>query len=610
MLIGSCVLVLVIARSVESLAFPQNGYLLPEIAVTIDGERQALLLENGVYRGPDENPLQAMFQLDPSPGVLGEADRTLLISAVRRKIVSAQCGDVELAVEFSQSPVLFKGFDPHVISLDKACQDSGIRIEVDGGEEPALLRRLFIGEKEPIGKAFRWRRFWGVDAIIISTGVALLAAFIALAALPLARDSRLYLTFGLMMGFWALRNIYYIGPLDGLSLRAADTWFYGTTAGLMWASALFVNEWTFQLRWVRRWAAPAIGVSLAIAILSIALGSTNIAESAGAFCYLAGLICLIFMLGQHAACLLRLQSPPYLETFLFMTGALAGLMDLLGTVFPSFAMIVFGETGLSMPFSPQMSSLAAYAMLLFVGRRNRSVQLELATSNQRLSRDLKAREREIRQAYADREKQARESVILRERQRIMDDIHDGFGGRLLALLLQAEKGSLATSQMKSGLRDSIQDLRLIVDSLDTADGDLALAMGALRGRIEPQLNDAELTLNWDVKVDGQEHSLGPRAILSIYRMIQEATANCIRHANATSLDIIARWSRAQDLEIIISDDGDGMRPNHQPGRGLISLKNRARDLGGTVAISSAAGGVTLKIVIPAHPFASGSTPAS
>ena len=164
--------------------------------------------------------------------------------------------------------------------------------------------------------------------------------------------------------------------------------------------------------------------------------------------------------------------------------------------------------------------------------------------------------------------------------------------------------------MTSGLRDSIQDLRLIVDSLDTADGDLALAMGALRGRIEPQLNDADLTLNWDVEVGGHDHSLGPRAILSIYRMIQEAAANAIRHANAEALDIIARWSRSDALEIIISDDGDGIEPGRQPGRGVISMKNRAKDLGGSVETSTAAGGVTLKIVIPAHPFSEGSTPAS
>ena len=69
-----------------------------------------------------------------------------------------------------------------------------------------------------------------------------------------------------------------------------------------------------------------------------------------------------------------------------------------------------------------------------------------------------------------------DQAILEERQRFTRDIHDGIGGQLVSLLLRARRGKLGKNEMIQEIQSGINDLRLIVDSMDHVGDDLSSAL--------------------------------------------------------------------------------------------------------------------------------------
>jgi signal transduction histidine kinase len=85
----------------------------------------------------------------------------------------------------------------------------------------------------------------------------------------------------------------------------------------------------------------------------------------------------------------------------------------------------------------------------------------------------------------------------------------------------------------------------------------------------------------------------PEAVeTAVYRIIQEALTNVARHAHAKWVAIELRGN-GRELRLEVRDDGIGLRPANGPGHrgiGLVGIRERVRALGGTMAMSSVAGG--------------------
>jgi signal transduction histidine kinase len=83
----------------------------------------------------------------------------------------------------------------------------------------------------------------------------------------------------------------------------------------------------------------------------------------------------------------------------------------------------------------------------------------------------------------------------------------------------------------------------------------------------------------------------PAAVeVAAYRIAAEALTNVHRHANARSCTVRLRRTTTLDLEV--TDDGTGIPPDHTPGVGLVAMRERAAELGGTLTIHSTPGSGT------------------
>ena len=193
----------------------------------------------------------------------------------------------------------------------------------------------------------------------------------------------------------------------------------------------------------------------------------------------------------------------------------------------------------------------------------------------------------------------RENALLLERQRLMHDMHDGLGSVLLSTLAAIEHRKMPQQAVADALRSCVEDLRLVIDSLEPMEHDLVTLLATIRYRLGQRLDAAGLALEWDV------HELPPLPwlessdALHVLRLVQEALANILKHAQASRVRVATR-DLGNTVEIHIEDNGRGFdRDTVTLGRGLSSQWRRTQQLGGELRINGAPGkGTSLTLILP------------
>jgi signal transduction histidine kinase len=217
-----------------------------------------------------------------------------------------------------------------------------------------------------------------------------------------------------------------------------------------------------------------------------------------------------------------------------------------------------------------------------------------------LERRVDERARELEATHERLRALERQATVAAERERLMRDMHDGIGSQLITTLEAVERGGTDGPQVAALLRECMDDLRLMIDSLEPDAFALQMALGNLRYRIEPRLHAAGITLQWDIE-DGIALA-SPGAALHVLRIVQEAIGNALKHARAAHLALACRRER-DELVVTIADDGcgivaaDGSVPASAQ-RGLRNMQLRARQLQGTLEVASGEGGTTLTLRVP------------
>ena len=225
--------------------------------------------------------------------------------------------------------------------------------------------------------------------------------------------------------------------------------------------------------------------------------------------------------------------------------------------------------------------------------------------------------------------ESRELSVAGERDRIARELHDAltqtlFGARLAvqtaAHALSDGSGDgdggqddggpgtvpdVATAAERLGrasrlLDEAFGELRALIYDLRPPDLTVDGLVGALRKQLD--LLDRTTDLTVDLKVSGLAMSLAPETERQLFRIVQEAVANVVRHADASSL-IVRVAVEPPLLRLEISDDGVGFDPAQHAIRsrrlGLTSMFDRAVVLGGRLTIDSRPGaGTTVRAEVP------------
>ena len=167
-----------------------------------------------------------------------------------------------------------------------------------------------------------------------------------------------------------------------------------------------------------------------------------------------------------------------------------------------------------------------------------------------------------------------------EHERIMEDLHDGFGSQLSSAGLMAQKGRLSIPQMANILQECMEDLHIVVDTFANHEKNLHTSLVNFKYRTEQRNANSAIAFHWNIQLNTVP-SLDSRSILHIMRIIQEAINNALKHAQPNNIYIAAIYSQAE-LMITIKDDGIGMPDVLQSGRGLRNMKKRSLEVGGSL----------------------------
>lgn len=181
-----------------------------------------------------------------------------------------------------------------------------------------------------------------------------------------------------------------------------------------------------------------------------------------------------------------------------------------------------------------------------------------------------------------------ENTRVAERVRISRDLHDLIGHHLTALTLNLEaashlsegKGKQHVDQAASISRLLLSDVREVVSDM-RRDGQVDLREALM------MLAEGVPELNVHLDIPDQLSLTDPRRAQIILRCAQELITNTVRHASAANL-WISLESGPDGLSLRTRDDGRGT-PQLMPGNGLNGMRERLKELGGRLDISTAPG---------------------
>ncbi|MDR6773642.1 ATP-binding protein [Azospirillum sp. BE72] len=246
---------------------------------------------------------------------------------------------------------------------------------------------------------------------------------------------------------------------------------------------------------------------------------------------------------------------------------------------------------------------------------------EVSRFNDVLRREVATAEAELRASFAREQAQTRAAALESERLRLTRDLHDGLAGQLVSIVAQCELPQHDYRRIGAAARQALDDLRLVVASLDDVGNDLGMMLAQFYDRIGPQLQAQGMELDWQMAPLPDIEGLRSEHALTLFRILQEAVTNAVRHSGCRRVAIVMAPSPACDHEghpkgkgrfavrIVVRDEGRGIPGGipggirggiaaARPGKGLNNMRTRAVSLGAELTLLSGPDGTRVIIDLP------------
>jgi signal transduction histidine kinase len=218
---------------------------------------------------------------------------------------------------------------------------------------------------------------------------------------------------------------------------------------------------------------------------------------------------------------------------------------------------------------------------------------EAKLRNEALVIDLQAANRQT----ADYARRAERLASARERQRLARDLHDSVTQTLFSMTLTAKSATLLLGRDPAGLQDQLHQIEHLANSalsemsvLGGEQAASALTEGGLVTSLERHLAERahQDGLSVSLEIDGGER-LPEREAQTLLRVVQEALNNVVKHSGVSTAVVRLRLRRPFRLEV--EDRGQGFDPAraNDRGVGLMSMRERADEIGWCLSVVSSPG---------------------
>jgi len=402
------------------------------------------------------------------------------------------------------------------------------------------------------------------------------------------RSESLFGLLALIAFFWALRSLDATFEVLTPEAHTLSRWAYylGTAAFTALAT---ITMW-------RHAGGSRARTEFGVAVLA-AMGPVLYMLSGDSFDLTVGPLWQGMMLGVLALGVLSLARRAMGESSRILRFIVIALFIALGAAVHDF-LVSIGV----LPFgSPALLNIATPVLAIALGATliERFVHslTEVEKTNAELETRIHEREQLLKRNFDRLRDSERVKASAHERQRIMQDMHDGLGSQLLSSLMLVERGAMSNEQVAQILRESIDDMRLAIDALAADDSDLLAALGNMRFRMEPRLKAVGMELQWDARNLPEEVDIDPNHVLPVLRIVQEALTNAIKHSRARVVRVtlgVDHDGDAQWLSIRVTDNGRGLAATgNVTGRGMLNMKSRAARIAAFLKVESIPGAGTM-----------------
>lgn len=511
-------------------------------------------------------------------------------------------GELLAGVRESDAEVRVRWTRPHLFAMRARELRPGantllVRVPAPPAGDPGWVGGFTVGP-EAMVRPLHERRLFAVSTMpLLMAALSGVMGLFVLSIWALRRMERVYGLFGAGLVCWAVSALLYV--VEVVPQELFHLWRAVHTVAL---GGFVVSMVLFMLRFVgTRWPAyeqAAIGYFALGALAALAGGPT-----------LQPLVDAFWQLGLVPLALVAVYAIAR-GTWKLRT------MEVAAMLFAAALCVVAGahDQFVALGWLPlENTPLLAFATLvllsvmgaLLVDRFIRALRAA-ESANTWLETRVAEKERELAANFARLRAAEDQQVRLAERQRIMQDVHDGIGSQLLTSLGMIERGAIGPADVAQVLREAIDDLRLVIDMLTPEESDFVAALGNLRYRLEPRFAAAGIRMRWDVRGLPETVALGPERSLQVLRILQECFANIAKHAQAREVQVRARLSPEDGsvLELAVEDDGVGLDEDAaRPGQrhGLANMRRRAQALGATLEFPPCARGTRVALRVPVLP---------
>lgn len=592
----------------EWLARPSGARLAPAVELQL-GDRPAVqvpLIREPAYvlEDPDGFPT-GRFRLTFALSAPG-GDLALYLGWMRR-ISEVQLNGHLLKAGFgSESWSLLGAYEPGSLVLPREFQRAGhneILVTVRGSGAK-VLPAWYIVEPAAAASALRWGQLFSVELPVAAIGIMAFALALLVAARWPAEDRRRARAVAILLLGWIIHNLAMLDFFDFLPEELSQFSVYALTYLFLGAIAYFALVWGQSPDRASYWLAATVALLCAVVASVATRGDDMLTFRTG---FLLEAVATIATGALGAFCILRparrgAAAATTLEALLFLYCLTAVVVDAVDDRW-RIAVPFVPDLPLTFYFSPACGVVLALGLAAVIASQAARARTLALSMNAELSARLAERSAELEASHARNREYERQVTLAEERQRIVRDMHDGIGGQLTALLLTARGASIPRESLIDALQAAMDDLRLIVHSMESGGDTLGDALLRFRERMEPRLLQSGVHMRWAVDATAAGIPLGPEPVLHIYRVLQESCSNAVRHGGATLLQVEVGLRAGDPGELVlgVTDNGRGLDAGaNSAGFGLRSMQARARRLGGRLSVAPGEldGGVTVRLEMP------------
>lgn len=457
------------------------------------------------------------------------------------------------------------------------------------------LSSVWIGPDSMLGWRYRMRSWLQTQLPLMSSAAFLAVGIFTLFVWFQRRQDRLYLFVFAMAVVSYVRTLHYYAGSRELSIP--DDWFGWLTVNSMFWLITVVHLFLSHLHGRKQpWLTGLlVGLAAANSLLTFpALPSAPDATLISPVTYMGVLVLgsVAFSRGFHHSWLIGSREGMLLAGWSLLC-FVAGIYDWL---------LQMNLVSIEGAFLTPYSNCGVFFIFTYIMyRRYIGAIHDVEQSNVNLAERLREREAELATSYARLRDVERRQTLSQERQRLMQDMHDGLGSSLTTALRVVEGGRIEEHEVAEVLKGCIDDLKLAIDSMEPLEADLLLLLATLRYRLQARLESSGIRLRWDVTDTPPLDWLDPRNGLHILRIAQEAFTNIIKHTRATEIRV-ATAVAGEHVLVTITDDGSGFDLQQaltKGGKGLANQLRRAEAIGGQVHWANvAAGGTCFTLSLP------------